>query len=497
MSAFVPQTAAELRADDLRNDAQHYSNAHMIDTHDVDSDAIRVSYANKPVAVLVSDLSGFTSTTRKYGILHFASIILRMRQLCLPILHRHNAVYITTEADNFICIFEDALEATMAALEMQAVIKAYQTSLSQDRDHFKIKLNGVGIDFGYGVVVDNEGKLHGKVANTAYETGEDICEKASILVTPSVKNVVGSHPNFVSTSFVPVDGHDVLRVEGQVAGLRYDLVPTTDLTYLDPLMAPLVARHAPDADLNKLDTQLRAHFMAEKSVMMFKLNLEDVAAEYGAHESLELKFAACGLIFPILRKYNGEPDKVSEELWVFPRGVDAIQAAVHAKDAILEYNKTHDTLKQRVSVTGFGIDTGEVLFIHETDIFFGDPVNTSSKLGQDLATDMQILITPKVHEQFTEVKHHDAFKQSVTFRETLLECSNVEFRCFEVGQSGVLMNSRGPATPAAVGLDANTTAQPRLATAMVGATPLKKKPSPALIEWYAREFALLQKTGMP
>ena len=29
------------------------------------------------VAVLVSDLHGFTSTTRKYGIIHFASIIMR------------------------------------------------------------------------------------------------------------------------------------------------------------------------------------------------------------------------------------------------------------------------------------------------------------------------------------------------------------------------------------------------------------------------------------
>ena len=58
---------------------------------------IRVSYADMHVAVLVSDLSGFTSTTRKYGIVHFASVIVRMRQLCLPILKRRGAIYITTK----------------------------------------------------------------------------------------------------------------------------------------------------------------------------------------------------------------------------------------------------------------------------------------------------------------------------------------------------------------------------------------------------------------
>ena len=66
------------------------------------------------VAVLVSDLSGFTSTTRKYGIVHFASVIVRMRQY-LPILKRRGAIYITTEADNFIVIFPDTHQAACAA----------------------------------------------------------------------------------------------------------------------------------------------------------------------------------------------------------------------------------------------------------------------------------------------------------------------------------------------------------------------------------------------
>ena len=115
---------------------------------------IAFSYEKHHVAILVSDLSGFTSTTRKWGIVHMASIIVRMRQLCLPCLTRRGAIYITTEADNFICIFADTVQAVLAGLEMQAVLDAYKESLSKEREHFKVKLNGVGVHCGKGVLLD-------------------------------------------------------------------------------------------------------------------------------------------------------------------------------------------------------------------------------------------------------------------------------------------------------------------------------------------------------
>jgi len=43
------------------------------------SSFIAKSYKDEDVTCLVSDLSGFTSTTRKYGAIHFTSIIIRMR----------------------------------------------------------------------------------------------------------------------------------------------------------------------------------------------------------------------------------------------------------------------------------------------------------------------------------------------------------------------------------------------------------------------------------
>ena len=42
----------------------------------------------------------------------------------------------------------------MAAVEMKAIIDQYRESLSEDREYFKIKLNGVGLHCGKGLIID-------------------------------------------------------------------------------------------------------------------------------------------------------------------------------------------------------------------------------------------------------------------------------------------------------------------------------------------------------
>ena len=170
--------------------AKHIADAASAVTPDAETKQvekwINVDYTEREVAVLVSDLRGFTSTTRKYGIVHFASIIVRMRQLVLPIFRIYGALNITTEADNFITVFPDPISAVSAAVEMQKILLDYNASLSEERQHYKVRLNGIGVGCGMGVVLDNEGKLHGTPANEAYSIGEDICENGIILVTKLV-----------------------------------------------------------------------------------------------------------------------------------------------------------------------------------------------------------------------------------------------------------------------------------------------------------------------
>ena len=75
------------------------------------------------VAILVTDMTGFTRLTKKMGIVHFASLILKMRQLCSPIFRLYNAMDISTEADNFFVVFPNPADALAAALEVKEVLR--------------------------------------------------------------------------------------------------------------------------------------------------------------------------------------------------------------------------------------------------------------------------------------------------------------------------------------------------------------------------------------
>jgi class 3 adenylate cyclase len=75
------------------------------------------------------------------------------------------------------------------------------------------------------------------------------------------------------------------------------------------------------------------------------------------------------------------------------------------KNTMKEYNANHKDAKDHIGVSGYGIHQGEILFFQGTDIHWGDPVNTSSKLGQDLAQDGDILIMPCIYENAMETSY--------------------------------------------------------------------------------------------
>jgi class 3 adenylate cyclase len=416
-----------------------HSDAEETDPNQLDKEAkmqleeiqswVHVSYADMDCAVLVSDLSGFTSTTRKHGIVHFASIIVRMRQLCLPILHRRGAMYITTEADNFLVIFPSVLQATLAGLEMQAVIKAYEESLDQDRNKFKIRLNGVGIHCGKGVVIDKQGKLHGDVANIAYEIGEDLCSDARVLVSSAVKDAIASEESFAGAQFNVVQ-EGVFGVAGDVANLNFELVPVADLQYLKPSLGNLVSRHDPAVNLAELDETLKKELMQEYTALMFDFEFEEIEAKFGAQRGLVLKFKALEqVINPILKEHNGID--LEDVLWVFPDPVNAVKAVLKMKTAIEQYNLNVATEHDKITVCGYGIHSGEMIFIEDTDIHWGDPVNTSSKLGQDIAKNGELLVTSIVYEKLLA---DEELAKTLVFGERHLQRSGVEFLAYCINE---------------------------------------------------------------
>ena len=80
----------------------------------------------------------------------------------------------------------------------------------------------------------------------------------------------------------------------------------------------------------------------------------------------------------------------------FERTDDAIQASFDINAALFESNDQRSIAEQiYVSV---GIDHGRVLLIGDKD-YYGDPVNTASKLGEDLAIKAETLVTERAIEQ--------------------------------------------------------------------------------------------------
>ena len=77
---------------------------------------------------------------------------------------------------------------------------------------------------------------------------------------------------------------------------------------------------------------------------------------------------------------------------------DAIRAAFDINAELFRHNDEF-SLSEQIYLS-IGIDYGRVLLIGDTE-FFGDPVNTASKLGEDLAIKAETLITRRALERAT------------------------------------------------------------------------------------------------
>src|SRR5687768_8981196 len=83
-------------------------------------------------AILVTDLTGFTRTTRAHGILHFLAIFRRCAQTCIPIISANKGYMLKQEADDLIAVYPEASQAIQSAVEMLRAIEKLNTTLEED-----------------------------------------------------------------------------------------------------------------------------------------------------------------------------------------------------------------------------------------------------------------------------------------------------------------------------------------------------------------------------
>ena len=129
-------------------------------------------------AVFVLDMSGFSLLTRKYGIVHYLSMVKRMQLTTKPIIKSYGGSMIKYEADNCFAVFLDPLSAVNAGLALQHAFEASNLMTSDDLDIYI----SCGIDYGKILVIEGQ-DCFGDTVNRASKLGEDLAAAGEVLVT--------------------------------------------------------------------------------------------------------------------------------------------------------------------------------------------------------------------------------------------------------------------------------------------------------------------------
>jgi len=129
-------------------------------------------------AVFVLDMSGFSLLTRKYGIVHYLSMVKRMQRTTEPIIKSFDGSVVKYEADNCFALFPTPLLAVNAAVAMQHAFQASNLMTSDDLDIYV----SCGIDHGRILVVEDK-DCFGDAVNRASKLGEDVASAGEVLIT--------------------------------------------------------------------------------------------------------------------------------------------------------------------------------------------------------------------------------------------------------------------------------------------------------------------------
>ena len=140
--------------------------------------------------VLALDMSGFTLTVRRDGILAYLRQIRRMQQITTPLVLAYQGAVVKNEADNLLAVFDDAQQAVRAALAMLASAAATATAVGSDGSAPAIAFS-IGIDYGDVLLIDHV-DCFGDAVNLAYKLGEDIARAGELLVTQAIRDQLGS-----------------------------------------------------------------------------------------------------------------------------------------------------------------------------------------------------------------------------------------------------------------------------------------------------------------
>ena len=132
------------------------------------------------MAILALDMSHFSLTVRRSGILGYLGLIRRMQVLCEPIVQEAKGSVVKYCADNMMAVFPDVPDAVAAAVAINLLL-AEKTA--EGAPEITV---GVGIDYGRFLMIPGE-DCFGDPVNISYKLGEDLARPGEVLITSAAR----------------------------------------------------------------------------------------------------------------------------------------------------------------------------------------------------------------------------------------------------------------------------------------------------------------------
>lgn len=132
-------------------------------------------------AIFILDMSGFSRTVQRYGIIHYLAMVHRMRRIVRPDVERNGGIVVKFEADNCFAVFENPDQAVKAALDIQRDLEVANLMTAEESDVH------VSVGIGYGPILLFCEDMYGNELNLASKLGEDVAERGEILLTDAAK----------------------------------------------------------------------------------------------------------------------------------------------------------------------------------------------------------------------------------------------------------------------------------------------------------------------
>jgi len=178
------------------------------------------------------------------------------------------------------------------------------------------------------------------------------------------------------------------------------LNPLTGNREFDGLIAEFAKLRGED-EMEAARTRIWEQFGTEGAVFISDMaSFSSTSRKIGVCHFLKMIYRARQIIAPLIARNNGLLLKCDADncYAFFEKTDDAIQASFDVNGELFAHNEEFGLAEQ--IYLSVGIDYGRMLLIGDLD-FFGDPVNTASKLGEDLAVKAETLVTNRAIDRST------------------------------------------------------------------------------------------------